>query len=850
MVRPWRQYVVLALLFGFAAYFQGGNVAWVFNTMRHAAEVPAAPFNIMNASRTIGSGPLYGDEILSLNGHLFAAKRQYDNAVAQARPGDKLRLVLSEPSGLAVEKAVTVGSQAPNYNSTASIALTLCLAVFIPVVCLFLGFTAAFIRPRDGNAWLLLFLLLGFGGLLGTSTDWHSSFPNLQFLWTAFCNSIWALALLLFAIYFPGRLEADRRFPWVKYIFLAPAFCAELVLWGIIWLAARDISAAQKFRGWLLALSPATLVTQMVAISCFFVILGIKSGTEKSPDDRRRLRILRTGASLSFAPMFPIVLYALIRHQDILVGVPWGFQAVGFFTMALFPVTLVYVIVVERAMDLTFVVRQSVQYGLAHVGVRALRILLIVIFVNLVSNPLKGWSPAAAAQWLGIGFLGLVVFRQKAVTRASLWVDRRFFREAYDAETVLSELAVEAGRYVEIDSLLQTVALKISNTLHVPDIVILVREGNAFRTRYTTRQGQPMDIAASSRILAAPGEQNAPLEVYFDKPQPWIRSLNTEELQTLSYMRSELVLALRGRGRDAGEIIGVMSLGPKRSEVPYSKTDIRLLQAIAWQMGTTLENIRLMGSLADEAAHREVMNRELEIAREVQERLFPQKFPRIAGVDCFGYCRPARGVGGDYYDFIVLPDSRLGIAIGDVSGKGIAAALLMASLQASLRGQTMAGLHDLAELMRNVNKLIYDASQSNRYATFFYGEFDLATKQLAYVNAGHNAPVIMRGGEVLRLDACGPVVGLLPVVDYAMDTCQMQAGDIFVGYTDGISEAMNEQDEEWDEERFIAAARDGSGCNAKEMIQEIFRQADAFTGAAKQYDDMTLLVIKLTAAST
>jgi len=263
-------------------------------------------------------------------------------------------------------------------------------------------------------------------------------------------------------------------------------------------------------------------------------------------------------------------------------------------------------------------------------------------------------------------------------------------------------------------------------------------------------------------------------------------------------------------------------------------------------MGMALENSRLTASLVDAARHREAMNRELEIAREVQERLFPQEFPKMAAIDGAGYCRPARGVGGDYYDFIELPDGRLGIAIGDVSGKGMAAALLMASLQASLRGQTMAGIQDLAQLMRNVNKLVYDASQSNRYATFFYSEYDPATKQLAYVNAGHNPPMILRSGGVVRLEATGMVVGLMPHSNYTMDTCQLQPGDIFIGYTDGISEAMNEQDEEWDEDRFIAAARACAKGSAKEMIEAILRGADSFTGAAPQFDDMTLLVMKFT----
>ncbi len=844
MDRAWRQYSILLFVFLCAAVYNAGNIRYVLHSLRYPSAVAEAPFTLQNATRLVGSGALWNDEILSINGKPFTAKDQYQRAVALARPGDKLVLVLSEPSGRAIERILVFDSQAGRYSSTANIALTLCLDVFVPLVCLCLGFGVAFIRPHDRNAWLLLFVLIGFGGLL-SSSDWYPPVPDLGLLWTGLCNTSWCVAMLLFVINFPTRFGQDRRRPWLKYLVIVPAIIVGITLWSILLLWNHDIDLAQRFRSLLSVLSPANLVLQMLTLSLFFMVLGVRSGTENAPGDRRRLRILRTGAALSFAPMFPIVLYAVIRGRDVLAGVPWPLQVFAFFMMALFPVTLAYVIVVERAMDLNFVIRQSVQYALARGGVRALRIVIIAIFVNMVLSASHATSAASWVRTMGIGLLGLVVLRQRVATKASTWVDRKFFREAYDAESVLSELAVEAGRYVEINPLLETVAQRISGTLHIPDIVMLIRDGESYRTRYSTRPGEPMDIAANGRIIGALREKNAPLEVYFDNPEPWIHALNAEEIQTLDFMRSQLLLPLKGRGSQDGQIIGILSLGPKKSEAPYSKTDIRLLQAVAWQMGMALENSRLATSLAQEAAHREVLNRELEIAREVQERLFPQKFPKVEGVDCFGYCRPARGVGGDYYDFVDQPDGKLGIAIGDVSGKGIAAALLMASLQASLRGQAMAGIHDLAELMCNVNKLVYDASQSNRYATFFYGEFDPANRVFLYVNAGHNAPVVLRGDEVVRLAASGPVVGLLPGVGYTMDRCQMQAGDIFIGYTDGISEAMNEQDEEWEEDRFIAAARACARGSAKELIEGVFRCADEFTGAAKQYDDMTLLVMKL-----
>jgi sigma-B regulation protein RsbU (phosphoserine phosphatase) len=237
----------------------------------------------------------------------------------------------------------------------------------------------------------------------------------------------------------------------------------------------------------------------------------------------------------------------------------------------------------------------------------------------------------------------------------------------------------------------------------------------------------------------------------------------------------------------------------------------------------------------------------------VQERLFPQELAPVPGIDYQGSCRPALGVGGDYYDFIPLPNGDLGVAIGDVSGKGIAAALLMASLQASLRGQTITCGADLALMMSNVNRLVFDATPSNRYATFFYGQYSHATGLFSYVNAGHNAPVILRRSSaethIIRLETGGPVIGLFRNSPYQQATVPLQEGDVLVGFTDGISEAMNSADEEWGEERLIPALSDCIHKPAAEIIPEIMAGADRFVAGAPQHDDMTIVVVKLLPSS-
>lgn len=292
--------------------------------------------------------------------------------------------------------------------------------------------------------------------------------------------------------------------------------------------------------------------------------------------------------------------------------------------------------------------------------------------------------------------------------------------------------------------------------------------------------------------------------------------------------------------------------------------------------GILVNVYKLIPTLAEEAVSRAKLEREFEIAREVQERLFPQSLPNIAGVKIAAHCRPAQAVGGDYYDLIDVRDGspaeaghapdenissvsvstaqdcdRLGVAIGDISGKGMSAALLMASLHASVRGQVLSGAGDLGTKMANVNRLLYDASDSNRYATFFYAELDCTSRSLHYVNGGHNPPAVLRKEDgawrVFRLGDGGPVIGLLAGAVYKEQILRLVPGDILLAFTDGISEAMNASEDEWGEDRMIAEAQAHADLSAADLLQQLFRAADAFAAGAPQHDDMTLVVLQISA---
>ena len=267
----------------------------------------------------------------------------------------------------------------------------------------------------------------------------------------------------------------------------------------------------------------------------------------------------------------------------------------------------------------------------------------------------------------------------------------------------------------------------------------------------------------------------------------------------------------------------------------------------AARLGESIVN-QLTAVVSEEKAHREKLNRELEIAREVQERLFPQSIPTVRGADLYATCRPALLVGGDYYDFLSLPAGRLGIAIGDVAGKGISAALTMASLQASVRAEALRGTDEGTEIVAKVNRLLCDTTPANRYATLFYAQFDSEAKTLTYVNAGHNPPLLFKSnssGEVVRLSVGGTVVGLFGESAYHHAVIGLEKGDFVVAFTDGITETMNAADEEWGEDNLIRTGQSSCGLTAREIVAQIMQAADAFAAGAEQHDDMTVIVLRV-----
>ncbi len=633
----------------------------------------------------------------------------------------------------------------------------------------------------------------------------------------------------------------DRRVPGLKWGLLAPATLAGLFV-AVTGILRNEIRASDNFP----AYDVVARILIWFTVLIFVVVFARKLVLTRDPDDRRRLRVLAAGLLISFVPQSLADSYSRFMHVPE-ISFPFWFTIPVVALLLLFPITLAYVTVVQRALDVRVIVRQGLQYALARRGLIVIQIFVSLIVVLLVAL-LSGRMTFAQRATLTAAGIGTILIIGLGAQKLASWIDRRFFREANYAEQLLANLADSVSSLIELAPLLTTVATRIKEALHISEVAVFLCEQNAYRLAFASGYTEPpsIEFANSSVTVNTLQQARQALPVYLDDSRSWITQLSKVERAELDLLGTQLLVPLARRE----ELLGFLSLGRRDAEAPYTSNDVRLLQSVAQQTAVAVENSRLTTTIANEAAEREVLQRELSIARDVQQRLLPQTLPRVAGLDCFGLCRPAREVGGDYYDFLELPNQVLGLAIGDVAGKGIPASLLMASLQASLRGQTMGGCDNLETLVKNVNQLVYAASPVNRYATFFYAQYDAAQLKLTYVNAGHNAPLLLRCDagrrELLRLETGGPPVGLVPFSAYQSGAMQLRSGDLIVFFTDGISEAMNSQEEEWGEENLIGILQGSDNRRPETLVDEIFRAADSFAGGAPQHDDMTIVILSLT----
>ena len=312
--------------------------------------------------------------------------------------------------------------------------------------------------------------------------------------------------------------------------------------------------------------------------------------------------------------------------------------------------------------------------------------------------------------------------------------------------------------------------------------------------------------------------------------------------------RNLMAVPMRGREDTLGVLIVADKEGRGGTTLDFTNEDQVLLEAFANQAGVAIENAQLY----QEALEGRQLQAEMEEAAKIQQNLIPDALPEISGYEATGLYFPRGGVGGDYYDCLPDANNTWGLAIADVSGKGMQAALLMATLRAGLHSE-VTRKEDLPSMAEALNSLLYASSTDGKFATFFYAQLNPETDEITSVNAGHNYPLVIRsGGGCDELEKGGVMLGMFPndvlaqISEYEQETTQLSSGDVVLFYTDGVTETVNPDGELYEEERLEAIATRVKGESVDQICQAIYDDVIEFQGEAEQFDDLTMMVLKKT----
>ncbi len=416
--------------------------------------------------------------------------------------------------------------------------------------------------------------------------------------------------------------------------------------------------------------------------------------------------------------------------------------------------------------------------------------------------------------------------------------ENKRLKRAVDELSILNDLARAIGASLNTQEIIQTIVRRSLRATNAEQGVITLVEEQSnqsmktlVRTMVSSKEQEHFHF--SQALLGWMHLNKKPLVINDPKNDERFRGIPWDES-----IRSLIAVPMMAKS----ELRGVLTVYNKKDGKPFAEDDQRLLAIIAGQSGQVVENARLY----EKEKTLVKMQEEVRLAARIQTELLPKSAPTIAGYEIVGRSIPAQEVGGDYFDFIPIDEHRIAFCLGDVTGKGLPASLLMANLQATLRGQTLTTGSPKTCLERS-NQLLYQSTSPEKFATLFYAILDLQNHQIHYSNAGHDNPYLCSGHTATkRLKTGGIPLGMLPDFSFEQESVSLEDDSILVAYSDGVTEAMNVQEEMFGEERIAAVIDQHKLAPASEIIDHLVSAVKTFAAGHPQSDDITVVVMRRT----
>lgn len=847
-----RARILAALVFGVTAL--GYASIWTFYTQQEAGAFLGitsaydgwarhlAIATVVAESPAERAGLQPGDLITTVNGHELETQTPFWDHVTRGRPGDAVGFTLlrkGNPRPIEITATLAAPPGRSPAQTTAQRIAILPLSWY-PVPAVLLGLTVLFLRMHDRNAWLfaLVFAGLGVGPQQPVESVCHPALRSFVLGYSTLLGGMLPAMFYALLAAFPLSSSIDRRAPWLKGALLIAAglffvpFSGVILTTGSAWPAVRLLTPAGAG-----VLNSVVISYSFLAFGLGFVSLLLNCRRTVEAEARRKARLIAWSFAVGLVPWLGLTIVAIWLGKDVFDLPFWAWVPCALLMMVI-PIVFAYAIVKHRVLEFSVLVRRSARYVFVQRGFVLLAFVLSLavtaLFVTAIARVLPRLTDAALPAGIAVGTVfGLVLFRTggAVASRVTRRIDRAFFRSAYDARLVLEELARKAAVVSGRDELAALMDRQLQEALHPRQLGIYLQDpSGALRAFSGQAGGAPQLLDAGSPLLRRLEQHGRPLDLTAEPAAGWTGAFE-----------AECLVPMLGRSR---RLLGLIALGPRLSEEPYSREDTRLLASIAGQAGSALESLMLAEEMAERIETERRAAQELQIAAEVQRRLLPAKPVAMDTIEFTGRCVQARAVGGDYYDFLDFGRGRLGPVLGDVSGKGLYAALLMAHLQATLRSlSARLAAEDLTHLLEGVNQWFWESTAGNHFATLFFGHYEDAGRRLRYVNCGHAPPILLRAdGTVERLGVTAGAVGLFAEWTCSVRDVTLGPGDLLTIFSDGVTEATSDRGEEFGDDRLIERLAAWRTLPLADILDRLVDDVRSF--GAEQHDDLTVVLVR------
>jgi sigma-B regulation protein RsbU (phosphoserine phosphatase) len=695
-----------------------------------------------------------------------------------------------------------------------------------------LGFVVYFLKPNTATSWVFLILCFCVGNYGTTGFEIQSSYSLVPFHYTVL--SIFPFTFLHLGLIFPERKRILDRYPFLEYLIYVPALLLAAAYQLYSW-TLPDVTLSH-YPFWMPTypfLSSTARICTLLGFVGFLLLVLHTSFRSTSVMARQRSRMMIFGVAIAFLPV------AILGLLTITSGIYFPFNFVSV-SAVFFPLLIAYSIVRHNLFDADVIIRRTVGYALATVF-----IIGAYAAVSLVLNVLLEQYQLAESKAFPILFTLVIIFIFNPLRdRLQGWVDRIFFRKEYNSGEIIDKIGSAITHLMEVPQILKMLTQTFMEEmfLETSSVMLVTPDGQQFKVMladgHRKDEIEHQAFGRETALFQTLEKERRELTLYDLIEDPKYREISQSGKASFEDLDSSLIVPLLYQDK----VIGSFNLGEKKSGKPFNRDDIELLRQLANQGAIAIENARLF----EENLEKQRMEEELNIARDLQMSMLPAECPELAGFQIAAVSTQAQEVGGDFYDFIQMEDERLGIVIGDVTGKSVSGALVMAASRSVFR-LLSENTSDVGDIMGRANRRLIKDVKTGMFVALLYALIDPDGKTLSMCSAGQTQPIYCSAedGSAVLMETEGDnfPLGILGDANYADTRVPLKTGDKIVFYTDGIVEAMNGQKEVFGFDRLIEVVQAAHEKSAEGMLNAILESVGAYVGSAPQHDDLTVIVL-------